>query len=44
MWKNLRETEKILQRHGAGFALLDSESMCTDLISQYLTLKRRQVL
>jgi uncharacterized protein (DUF58 family) len=44
IWKGLRETEKILQRRGVGFATLDNENLCTDLISQYLTLKRRQVL
>jgi uncharacterized protein (DUF58 family) len=44
LWKGLRETEKILQRRGVGFSALENESMCTDLISQYLTLKRRQVL
>ncbi len=44
VWKGLRETEKILQRRGADFALLDNETLCTEMISQYLTLKRRQVL
>jgi hypothetical protein len=44
VWKSLRETEKTLQRRGADFAMLDNESLCTELISQYLTLKRRQVL
>ena len=44
VWKSLRETEKVLQRRGADFAMLDNETLCTELISQYLTLKRRQVL
>jgi uncharacterized protein (DUF58 family) len=44
MWKSLRETEKTLQRRGADFAMLDNETLCTELISQYLTLKKRQVL
>jgi len=44
LWKGLRETEKVLQRRGVGFSALENETICTDLISQYLTLKRRQVL
>jgi len=44
LWQGLRETEKILQRRGVGFAMLENESMCPELISHYLALKRRQVL
>jgi uncharacterized protein (DUF58 family) len=44
VWKGIAETEKVLQRRGVGFAMLDNETLCTDMISQYLTLKRRQVL
>jgi uncharacterized protein (DUF58 family) len=44
VWRHLRETEKFLQRHGIGFYLLQNENLCTDLVSQYLTVKRRQVL
>lgn len=44
VWKNLRETEKTLQRRGADFAMLDNEILCTELISRYLTMKKRQVL
>jgi hypothetical protein len=44
LWRNLRETEKILQRHGIGFYLLQNENLCIDLVAQYLTIKRRQVL
>ena len=44
VWKRIAETEKVLQRRGVGFAMLDNETLCTDMISQYLTLKRRQVL
>jgi len=43
-WRRLRETQKVLQRQGVGFNLLKNENLCTDLVSQYLTLKRRQVL
>ncbi len=44
LWKGLCETEKFLKQRGAGFAMLDNENLCTDLISQYVGLKRRQVL
>ena len=44
VWKGISETEKVLQRRGVGFAMLDNETLCTDMISQYLTLKRRQIL
>ena len=44
LWRHMQETQKILQRRGVGFAMLDNESLCTELVSQYLTLKRRQVL
>jgi len=44
LWRRLRETQKVLQRHGVGFNMLNNETLCTDLVSRYLTLKRRQVL
>jgi uncharacterized protein (DUF58 family) len=44
LWRQLRETQKVLQKQGVGFAMLENENLCTDLVSQYLTLKRRQIL
>ena len=44
LWRHLRETEKCLRRQGVGFYLLENENLCTDVVSQYLTVKRRQVL
>jgi len=44
LWRRMRETQKVLQRRGVGFAMLDNENLCTELVSQYLTLKRRQIL
>jgi uncharacterized protein (DUF58 family) len=44
LWRQLRETEKYLRRRGVGFCLLENENLCTDIVSQYLTVKRRQVL
>ncbi len=43
-WRHLREAEKYLRRRGVGFYLLENENLCTDIVSQYLTIKRRQVL
>ena len=43
-WRHLRETEKHLRRRGVGFCLLENENLCTDIVSQYLTVKRRQLL
>jgi uncharacterized protein (DUF58 family) len=43
-WRHLRETEKLLQRRGIGFHMLANEHLCTDLVSQYLNVKRRQLL
>jgi uncharacterized protein (DUF58 family) len=44
LWRRLRETQKVLQKRGVGFAMLENENLCTDLVGQYLSLKRRQVL
>jgi uncharacterized protein (DUF58 family) len=44
VWRRIRETQKVLQRRGVGFAMLDNENLCTEMVSQYLALKRRQVL
>ena len=43
-WHSLRELEKILQRRGVRFALLENERMASDLVSQYVGVKRRQLL
>jgi uncharacterized protein (DUF58 family) len=43
-WRQIRETQKVLQRRGVGFAMLNNESLCSEMVSQYLSLKRRQVL
>jgi uncharacterized protein (DUF58 family) len=43
-WRHLMEIRMILRRHGIGFFLPDRDSLCTELISQYLNYKRRQLL
>ncbi|RPI76253.1 MAG: DUF58 domain-containing protein [Desulfobacteraceae bacterium] len=44
LWSQLRETAKILQRHGVRFNLLENENLCVELIAQYLSVKQRQLL
>ncbi len=44
LWDSLRETEKVLKRHGVGFSLLNNEKMSVQLLSQYLAVKQRQIL
>jgi uncharacterized protein (DUF58 family) len=43
-WRQIRETQKVLQRRGVGFAMLNNENLCSEMVSQYLTMKRRQLL
>jgi len=43
-WHNLREMEKVLQRRGVRFTLLENERLATELVSQYVGVKRRQLL
>ncbi|HMP81952.1 MAG TPA: DUF58 domain-containing protein [Verrucomicrobiota bacterium] len=44
LWHNLRELEKVLQRRGVNFSLLNNERLSAELVSQYLNVKRRQLL
>lgn len=44
LWHNLRELEKVLQRRGVKFSLLRNEKLSVELVSQYLGVKRRQLL
>jgi uncharacterized protein (DUF58 family) len=44
LWQHLRELEKVLQRRGVRFSLLQNERLSADLVSQYLGLKQRQAL
>lgn len=43
-WHRLRELEKTLQRRGVQFALLENERLSREMVSQYLAVKRRQLL
>jgi uncharacterized protein (DUF58 family) len=43
-WQNLRELQKVLQRRGVQFSLLNNERLSAELVSQYLGVKQRQLL
>ena len=43
-WHNLREVEKVLQRQGVRFSLLENERLASELVSQYVGVKQRQLL
>ena len=44
LWHNLRELQKKLQRRGVRFSLIENERLSAQLITQYLSVKQRQVL
>jgi uncharacterized protein (DUF58 family) len=43
-WQKLRELQKVLQRRGVQFSLLNNERLSAELVSQYLSIKQRQLL
>jgi uncharacterized protein (DUF58 family) len=43
-WHSLQELGKTLKRRGIGFSLVDRENLSTHLVSQYLDIKKRQIL
>lgn len=44
LWHNLRELERVLRQRGIGFSLADQGSLSTELVSHYVSVKRRQIL
>lgn len=44
LWNNLRDLKKTLQHRGVRFSLMDNERLSAQLVSQYLNVKRRQLL
>jgi uncharacterized protein (DUF58 family) len=44
LWAGMVETQKKLQRRNVHLSMLENESLCTQLISQYLNIKQRQIL
>jgi uncharacterized protein (DUF58 family) len=43
-WHKLRQHQQALQKLGIGLGILDNATLCTQLVSQYMNIKRRQVL
>ena len=43
-WHKLRELQKVLQRRGVQFSLLNQEHLSAELVSQYLSVKQRQLI
>jgi uncharacterized protein (DUF58 family) len=44
LWHNLRELEKTLQHRGIRFSLVNNEKLSAQLVTQYLSVKRRPLL
>jgi uncharacterized protein (DUF58 family) len=44
IWHNLREAAKVLEHRGVRFNLLDNEKICSEMVSQYMDMKQRQLL
>jgi uncharacterized protein (DUF58 family) len=44
LWHKLRELERVLQRRGVRFSLLDNERLSAQLVTQYLNVKQRQLI
>ena len=43
-WQRLRELQKVLQRRGVRFSLLDNERLSAEIVAQYMDVKQRQLL
>ena len=41
---NLLEIQKVLQLRGVNFSILDDEKFCTEIVSQYIAVKQRQLI
>lgn len=41
---NLMELKKVLKQRGVHFSLLGNEKMCAQMVSQYMSVKQRQIL
>jgi uncharacterized protein (DUF58 family) len=43
-WQKLRELEKVLQRRGVRFSLVENDRLTTELVTQYVGVKQRQLI
>ncbi|HUN56044.1 MAG TPA: DUF58 domain-containing protein [Smithella sp.] len=44
MLHNLLEIKKVLRLRGINFSILENENMCTQIVSQYINVKQRQLI
>ncbi len=44
LWASINETHRLLKQHGAALHLLEKERLCSQLVSQYMEIKQRQLL
>lgn len=44
LWSAISDTRRLLKQHGAALHLLDKNQLCSQLVSQYMEVKQRQVL
>ncbi len=44
IWQELLEVDKVLQKKGVKFSLLDNEKLSAQLVSQYISVKERQLI
>jgi len=44
LWSAINDTRRLLKQHGAALHLLDKEQLCSQLVSQYMEVKQRQLL
>ena len=44
LWSALADNRRRFKQHGVGFNLLDKEMLCSQLVSQYMDVKQRQIL
>lgn len=43
-WMELQEISRTLSKQGVHFAIPDHEALCTEMVTEYLNIKRRQLL
>jgi uncharacterized protein (DUF58 family) len=44
LWSSINETRRLLKQRGAALHLLDKDQLCSQLVSQYMEVKQRQLL
>ncbi len=44
LWDSVRETGRRMQAQGVGLRLLDREQLCSQLVTQYMEVKQRQLI